>query len=317
MILGLGLGLGMLGGMGLALVLESSDEGIKSAGEAERLLHLPTLGSVPDVFKITHNRRRRVGYVSRQALTSKVNHSSDGAALNELVSSQSMSPASEAYRAVRTALMCSLAGDLPKTLEITSSLAGEGKTLTTLNTSVCFAQLGGRTLLIDADLRRPRCHKLLGVENSIGLSDVLVEQVESRKAIRPTAIPGLFLLSSGSPATNPTELLGSRDMRRLMAELVIQFDYILIDAPPVLPVSDAVALSTITDGVLVIVAADTPKAAVREACGRLRYVGANILGLVLNKVDVFSPDYRYYNGYSYHSYYDYHPDNMNDQSALS
>jgi polysaccharide biosynthesis transport protein len=309
--LGLGLGIGLLGGLGTALVLELSDDGIKSANEAERFFHVPVIGNVPDFFHDVQKSRKQtvpisVQTLSGQALVGQIDAAGDRSTCEELVTARSIGAAAEAYRTVRTALVFSRAAGSAKTVGFTSSVSGEGKTLTTLNTAVSFAQLGGRTLLIDADLRRPRCHKVLGLENTAGLTEVLLGLVEPARAIRATTIPKLWLLSSGlPPAPNPTDLLSSGEMQRFLAEIRNLFDHVCIDTPPVTPVSDTVALSTFLDGVLLVVAIGTPKAVVREACLRLHSVGANIIGVVLNKTDVTNPDYQYYNGPNYRSSYEY------------
>jgi capsular exopolysaccharide synthesis family protein len=301
------LALGLAGDIGIALLLESFDDGIKSPADAQRLLDLPILGTIPDFGKLGYNGSIGLERPSRHkpiAIPWLGASDNDVGGGRELIVSQAASAAAEAYRAVRTALVFSKAGSPPKTLAVTSAVLGEGKTVTTLNISVCFAQLGGRTLLIDADLRRPRCHHVLGLENRNGLSDVLAGRLDPKDAIRPTAVPRLSLIPSGSHVPNPTELVSSSFMRDLVAILSEQFDHVLIDSPPIMPVSDTVTMARMVDGILLIVGTDTPRQVVTEACSRLDFVGAKVLGVVLNKVNVSSPDYRYYNGYTYRYSYD-------------
>jgi polysaccharide biosynthesis transport protein len=294
----LALTLGLVTGLGTALILESLDDGLKSRAEVEGLLDLPILGVVPDFRKLDDNGYTRRKYVSQWMPIPVLGRAIGSTVGAKLLVSKSESIWAEAYRAMRTALLYSRAGSPPKTIGITSSIQGEGKTVSTINLSVCFAQLGSRILLIDADLRRPRCHRILGLENANGLSEVLVGQLDPQKAIRPTAVPGVSLISAGSPAPNPTELLDSSLLRDLLAIFSERFDHVFIDTPPIIPVSDAVIIATMVDGILMIAATDTPRQVVSEACSRLQYVGAKVLGMVLNKMDITSPDYRYHNGYS-------------------
>jgi len=148
-----------------------------------------------------------------------------------------------------------------------------------------FAQVDERVLLIDADLRRARCHEILGRDVHPGLTEVLVGLQELDKAIQTTSSKGLFFLSAGITPPNPSELLGSHKMRSILAAAASSFDHVLIDSPPILPVSDSVVLSTLVDGVVMVVSAQTAKNLVRDACARLIYVGSKMLGVVLNNVD--------------------------------
>ena len=172
--------------------------------------------------------------------------------------------------------------------------------MTAVNIAMAFAQMGGRVLLIDADMRRARCHEVLGVHNLVGLTEVLVGQKQASEVIRPIGNGGLSFMSAGSVPPNPTELLASRRMQEVLEELSASYDSVLIDSPPVMPVSDSVVLSRLVDGVVVVVGPRTPKQLVRHACARLGQVGARILGVVLNQVNMKSPDY-----YHYHRYYAY------------
>ena len=190
----------------------------------------------------------------------------------------------------------------PKTVLLTSGKQAEGKTATTVNTAMMFAQMGVQVLIIDADLRRPACHRFMNIDKNVGLSSVLLRQAEVEEAITPTPFANLFLLSSGPAVPNPTEIVGSADMQALLASLCLSYDYIFVDSPPVIPVSDAVILSTMVDGVVVVAnGRDTPKQIVKEACLRLQYAKANILGVVLNQVDIQTAGYE--NSYSYSSDY--------------
>jgi capsular exopolysaccharide synthesis family protein len=208
--------------------------------------------------------------------------------------------AMEAYRTLRAAILLSEAGQPPNTILFTSSIPGEGKTVTIVNTAFALAQMGVRVLVIDADLRRPDCHKVLKVERGHGLTEVLTGQQGPLEVICPTMITGLSLLTAGSLPPNPAELVGSKKMQETIALLQEHYDYILIDAPPVMQVSDAVLLSTMVAGVVLVASSrGTPKYVVREALLRLRYARAKILGVALNQVDLRNGSYAYY----YRCYY--------------
>jgi polysaccharide biosynthesis transport protein len=274
------------------------DNSLKSPEEVERYLRLPNLGVVPDFFSLDWRRYapQRFLHAAPQMPTSLAS----GKELALVPPHHSFSMIAEAYRTLRTAILLSRAGEPPKTVLFTSGIHGEGKTVTVVNTAIIFAQMGVRVLVIDADLRRPGCHQVLGLENELGLSEVLTGQRALTEAIRPTGIRGLFLLSAGSIPPNPAELVGSKKMQETVTALQEQYDHILIDSPPVMQLSDAVLLSTMVDGVVLVVSnQETPKYVVREACSRLNYARAKILGVMLNRVNLRSGDYAYY----YRPYY--------------
>jgi capsular exopolysaccharide synthesis family protein len=213
----------------------------------------------------------------------------------------------EAYRALRTSLLLSSLGAPPKTILITSALPQEGKTTTSLNTAVVLAQKGVRVLLIDADMRRPSVHKALELPGPLkGLSNVLTGTASLSEAITTAPqLPNLWVLPAGSPPPNPAELLASANMRTMLSQLREQYDHIVIDTPPTLSVTDAVVLSTRADAVvLVIRSGQTTKTALRRARDLLTQVNARICGVLLNAVDLASPDYYYY--YEYQAKYGGH-----------
>jgi len=164
-------------------------------------------------------------------------------------------------------------------------VAGEGKTVTAINTAIAFANMFERVLLIDGDLRRSRCHEIMNGEAGPGLTEVLSGLHELEGAIQPTSVEGLFLLSGGLSAPNPSELLGSKKLRQVLAVVGSSYDRVVLDSAPILPVSDSVILSTEVDGVVIVVDSETSKRLVRETCSRLFYVGAKMLGVVLNNVN--------------------------------
>jgi len=295
--------MGLMGGVGLAFVLEHLDSTLKTPVEVQRYLHLPLLGVVPDFLSLRHaGGKKRLRNGSREP----VPNSQSGVPRKELVvSHHPLSVVTEAYRTLRTAILLSRAGEPPKTILFASGLHGEGKTSTVINTAIIFAQMGVKVLVIDADLRHSSCHKVLGIENGSGLTDFLTGQRELEKLIKPTSMDNVFLLSGGSIPPDPTKLLGSKKMHELLTSLQEHYDYILIDSPPVMPVSDTVLLSTMVDGVVTVVSGqETPKYIVKEALSRLGHAQAKVLGVLLNRVNIQNGDYpdyyRYYDTYYHH-----------------
>jgi len=316
--------LGLLGALGLAFLLDYLDNTLKDPEEAERYLRLPNIGIIPEFSRLNSSAYGPRGYAPVKALTAMLASGEDApkaltngsngngangsggrtaSAIQELVTEHgTYSALGEAYRNLRTALLLSRAGAPPKVTLITSAIAGEGKTVTAVNTAAMLAQLGASVLLIDADMRRPRCHRVLDLDNNLGLTEVLTGVRDLHDLIRPTVVPNLFVLSSGSVPPNATELVGSSKMHQVVTQLQQIYDYVVIDSPPVMPVSDALLLSTIVDGVLLVTnASRTPKQQVRAARARLEYARAKIFGTVLNKVRVHHSEYQYYYHQGYYT----------------
>lgn len=287
-------------GVGIAFLLDHLDDGLHNPEEAELYLQLPSLGSVPDFLTLGVEDEAAETALPMTGGAPALIASSASDEREIMMAKSRFSIAGESYRAIRTAILLSRAAEAPKTLLVASGAKAEGKTVTAVNIAMAFAQMGGRVLLIDADLRRARCHEVLGVHNLVGLTEVLVGQKQASDVIRPIGNGGLSFMSAGSVPPNPTELLASRRMQEVLEELSASYDSMLIDSPPVMPVSDSVVLSRLVDGVVIVVGPRTPKQLVRHACSRLGQVGARILGVVLNQVNMKSPDY-----YHYHRYYAY------------
>jgi capsular exopolysaccharide synthesis family protein len=192
-------------------------------------------------------------------------------------------PASETYRTLRTSLIYALVDTPPKVIVMTSSGPGEGKSTTCANLAVVLSQADKKTLLMDCDLRKPAIHKIFGLRNFIGVVNVLVgERTVEEVCWEP--FPGLNVMTAGSMPPNPSELLGSKRFAQLVGHLREQFDYVLIDAPPVELVSDPTILATQGDGVLFVMdPQNTRKGALRQSIRSLEAVGVNILGIVINK----------------------------------
>lgn len=202
----------------------------------------------------------------------------------------------EAYKRLRTNLSFSIRGKKCKRICLTSASAGEGKSITLLNLAISIAQTNKRVLLIDADMRRPAQSRLLVEQASPGLSEVLAEEVSEKDAIRKEVYPNLDILFSGEIPPNPSELLGSERMEKLIADMEQVYDYILVDTPPVGVVADASLVATLLDGVLLLVWQNrTRKDTVKQAVESLKLTGANILGFVMNGVELETK--KYYSTY--------------------
>ncbi len=217
----------------------------------------------------------------------------------------------EAYRTARTNIIFSLAdsGEKCKIVCITSANAGEGKTTTSLNLAITFAQTGSKVLLIDADLRKPRIHQYLGVVKTDGLTTILSKQKEFEDVVYHNLRPGLDCLTSGSIPPNPAELLGSTAMKNLIDKLQDEYDYVLIDSPPVTVVTDAISLSSYVSGIMLIVREGyTNYESIDQALSLLNIAKAKLLGFFVNDIDALSMNYgSYRSGYGrkYKSRYNY------------
>jgi len=205
------------------------------------------------------------------------------------------SPISEAYRMLRTNIQFANVDRVVKTILFTSAGPAEGKTSTVTNVGITMAQAGKKVLIIDADMRKPSIHKALKLQNRFGLSNTLVELANCECYIVHTLQEGLDVITMGPIPPNPSELLGSQRMKTILGELTRHYDYILIDSPPVLPVTDAAILAQIVDGVILVIAANSTshEHAIR-AKEKLSGVGAKIIGVVLNKIKTKSKDKYYY-----------------------
>jgi len=307
---------GLVLGIALALTKEALDNSIQNALEMEKLTGLPALAIVP------------LGHSARLHHSRLLNGIGVGASLSYAVElsviERPEAAISEAFRALRTAVLLSTAEHPPQMVLITSAQPSEGKTSTALNLAAALAQKGSRVLLIDADLRRPRLASALNLPGHQGLADMLSGSAEFDATLvqKIEGLETLFLLASGPRAPNPAELLCSRKMEQLLAWLRKGFDHIIVDSPPVLPVTDSTILSTLVDGVIMVVACEsTSRAALNRACRVVEHSGGKILGTVFNKVDDRRDGYygyRYYHGYyTYHSnsYYDDNGNHKDGQPA--
>ncbi|MFE6075303.1 CpsD/CapB family tyrosine-protein kinase [Paenibacillus sp. NPDC057886] len=207
------------------------------------------------------------------------------------------STSSEAYRKLRTNIQFSSIDSQIQTIMIASALSGEGKTTTIGNLAVTYAQEGKKVLLMDTDLRKPAVHRMFNVPNHVGLTSVLSSQYKVTEVLRETGVEGLHVLSSGPIPPNPSEMIGSRKMTALLQDLKEEYDVILFDTPPVLAVTDALIISSLCDGVILVVSAGKAKKdLVKKAKAHLEHVNARILGAVLNNVQLPKSRTSYYGG---------------------
>ena len=220
--------------------------------------------------------------------------------LNLVTQNDPKNPAAEAYRVIRTGIQFAQAGKELKTIALTSCTPNEGKSTTIANLAIVLTQAGKSVLLIDCDMRNPTVHKNFNLSNKVGLSSCISMGTAVADAVQATGIEGLDALTAGVIPPNPSELLGSEQMKNLLKRAKEQYDYVLIDTPPVMPVTDALIVSRFVDGmILVIASAEVKVEMARDVKNQLVNAGANILGVVLNKVR--SEHHGY--GYGYYYYY--------------
>ena len=287
-------------GVGFALFLEYLDDTVHSTDEVERLLHLPALAVIPSAAAGV---RRRL--IAPPGSLQKTGHPSENPEL--LMNVDGRSPLAEAYRHLRTSVLLSTAGRAPRSLLITSSLPGEGKTTTAVNTAMSLAQTGASVVIIDADMRRPRLRSIFGLSDRPGLSSILsndMTEAEMIAIVSKEEASGLSVLTSGPIPPNPAELLGSDQMRRLIAALQTEFTHVVVDSPPITSFTDGVLIASMVDGVLLVVhGGKSSRHVVKRARQLLNDVGAKIFGVVLNNVNLQSHDYYYYQRYYGSQYY--------------
>ncbi|GAB2888744.1 tyrosine-protein kinase domain-containing protein [Nocardioides pacificus] len=271
--LALGLVLGLLLGFGLAVLRELMDTTIKSSKDVESIVDIPLMGT------IAYDSSTR----SRPLISSLDSHA----------------PRVESFRVLRTNLQFLEVDRSDKVVVITSALPAEGKTTTAINLAIALAQSEQRVMLVECDLRRPRAAAALGLDNSIGVTTVLVGKVSLQDATQRHDGSGLFVLASGAIPPNPAELLQSKAMAELLDSLREEYDVVLIDAPPLLPVTDAALLTAKADGALMVLRhGKTTKDQLAHALDRLQQVDGRVLGVVLNMVPV-NRGGRYGYGYGY------------------
>jgi polysaccharide biosynthesis transport protein len=290
--LGFILGLGL--GVGLAFLQEYLDDTLKNPDEVESLLRLPSLGVLPS-FHLNGAGKPGNGKLA----TLKAEGNGVGS-----LAIQTNTASLEAFRSLRTSILLS-ANPVPKLLLVTSALPGEGKTTTTVNLGATLASLGSKVVIVDCDMRRPSCHRTTGVKNSPGFVQCLTGRVGLAEAVLP--VPGvnnLYVIPCGPIPPNPAEILSSPMTGEMLRKLCTEFEYVLVDSPPLLNVADSRILATLIDAVVLVTRAyETPYEVVRRARSLLYGAGARILGVALNDVNVHRQGYGY--KHSYYQQYGY------------
>jgi len=282
--IGIGLLVGLALGLGAAVLRSTLDTRIHGAFDVEHVTDSPILGGIS--FDPTARKRPLI------------------------VQADPRSPRAESFRALRTNLQFVNLESASRCFVMTSSLPGEGKTTTTSNLAIAIAETGATVVVVDGDLRLPRLAETLGLEGAVGLTDVLIGRADVEDVLQPWGRGGLSVLPAGRIPPNPSELLGSHAMASLVTSLTTSFDYVLIDAPPLLPVTDAAILSKLTGGAIVVAAAGrTNKNELQSALLTLDRIGSRVLGIVMTMLPTKGPDaYGYGNYGNYYGGTDLHPE---------
>jgi succinoglycan biosynthesis transport protein ExoP len=280
---------GIIGGIGMAFLLESLDTSLRSIAEIEAVMELPSLAVIPR---------------ARRNLAQKAGETTPAFMRNIDVISQPKSQFSEAFRSLRTSLLLSTVGNPPRVILVTSSIPSEGKTTIATNVAAALSQRDVKVLLIDADLRRPTVHHRFGLSAKTGLTTVLANTTRLEDTLqRLPELPNLDILASGPVPPFPTEMIASERMAQILNEARGQYQHIVIDSPPILSVTDGVILARMSDAVaLVMRHGGVSKHIVRRSRDLLLRAGAPLTGIILNAVDLSSPDYYGYYGYYRYSY---------------
>jgi capsular exopolysaccharide synthesis family protein len=266
---------GLILGVGLAFFIEYLDTSVKTIDDVERALGAAVLGVIP----------QNVG---------------------SLLDEGDESPHAEAYRVLRTNILFAGRKDENQTtFSVVSGGAGEGKTTTMFNLAVVFAQMGDRILIVDSDLRRPSMHRYMNVSNNIGLTNYLLGQVTIDKVIQTTELPSLHFIPSGKLPSSSMGILSSAKMKEFVTEMKSRYDYVFLDAPPIMGVSDASVLASMVDMcVLVVQYRKYPQMMTQRAKEMVTKVGGELVGVVLNNINISQDSYYYYySGYYYDNYY--------------
>ena len=274
----LGVVVGLMMGFGLAFFIEYLDTSVKTIDDVERALQAPVTGVIP----------QNVG---------------------ALIDEGPDSPHAEAYRVLRTNILFSRKDPELNTLTVVSGGAGEGKSTTIFNLATVFAQQGEKVLIVDSDLRRPSLHKLLGVSNSVGLTNLLLKQNTLEEVIQTTDLPNLHFLPSGKLPSSSLGILSSNQMKEFVRDAKERYDFVFFDSPPIMGVSDASVLASAVDmALLVIQYRKYPQAMTIRAKQMVEKVGGNLLGVVLNNINISQDSYYYYYSGYYYDYYSKHED---------
>jgi capsular exopolysaccharide synthesis family protein len=293
---------GLFGGLGLIFLVEYLDNSVKGPEDVEKLVGLPSLGIIP-YLSAEGARKSARPYGSHRSYGAEDEKAGDQPVVREIELINHLYPKfsiAEDYRTIRTSILFSHADSSPKTIAFTSTLPQEGKTATISNLAVSFAQLEGKVLLVDADLRKPRLSRVFNLRNTAGLSSFLAGKRAFDEVVQKTSIDNVWTIPSGPHPPNPAELLNSKRMRELLALAKEQFSVVLLDTPPVLAVIDPVIVSSLADStVFVVRAGKTTRRSLRRAVEEVRKSKADIIGVVFNEVrigrgGIGTPFYHYY-----------------------
>jgi capsular exopolysaccharide synthesis family protein len=296
--LALAIVIGLLGGIGLAFLLEAVDTSVKTQEDVEKGLGLTFLGIIPSMSSTGHVRRRRRSKGPREVLETHP---------DLFCHDNPKSSAAECCRSIRTNILFMSPDKPPRRLLVTSASPQEGKTTVAISLAITMAQSGSRVLIVDTDMRRPRVHRAFGLRNDEGISTAILGARPVLELIQPSRVPGLDVLPCGPIPPNPAELVHTDRFREIVAELSAKYDRVVFDSPPVIAVTDPVVLTRHVDGaVLVIKSLVTNRRSARYAARQLQDVGGNILGAVLNDVDLENRRYGYYYYYTYRKYGSYY-----------
>lgn len=272
--LSLGLLLGLLMGVGIAVLRETMDTRIRGRAQVTQITNTPILGGIM--------------------------YDPDATGHPLVVLNNPTSPRSEAYRAFRTNLQFLKVEGNPRSFVVTSSGPSEGKSVTAANLAVSLAEAGSTVCIVDGDLRKPRIAELFGIEGGVDLTDVLIGRSDLAHALQKWGIPNLYVLPSGHRPPNPSEMLGSHEMADLLTELQQEFDYVIVDAPPVLVVTDAAIIAKHVGGALMVAAVGkTRKDGLKDALQSMDRIEARVLGIILTMVPPKGPDSYGYSAYTY------------------
>lgn len=290
--IGLGGIFGLLGGLIAAFLWDYFDDSITSPEQIRQLTTTPVIGIIPDF-------EQKQNAIGRYGLTPKTQQVQESGSLAWLLKAP-RSHISEAYRTFRTALLMSRAEEPPRMMLVMSGSPKEGKSTTCFNTAVSFAVQGDKVLYVDADLRRAQAHIFFNCSNDVGLSNCLTSGLNYRDVLKPCpGVEKLSLLPAGPPPPNPSELIGSKRFASLLSELRNDFDYVFIDSPPVLLVTDAQLISSLVDGYVLVARSNrTTKRLLKRSLELMHTPKASALGIVVNAMDVRSADYS---GYGYYA----------------
>lgn len=293
--------MGLIIGIGMAFLLEYLDSSLKNGEDVSRHTQLPFLGIVPTYTIGEDHSNDRSGGVKAVVKQEDQSHSpSEATDLLTLYNPNSI--ASEAFKTVRTSLLLSFPEAPPRTILVTSSRPGEGKTFVACNLAISLAQLDKKVILVDADMRNPRIHRVWGLKNENGLSHYLTSDVKLADVTRASKSRGVSLITSGAKTPRPAELIASKRLERLLQDLQGEYDHIIIDSPPLIPVADSLILAAkVNCVVMVIQGGVTPRDVVNMAKQKLAKSDAVMAGVVLNNIDLTDPYYyyRYYTNYGY------------------